>query len=128
MRCGEPLRAFAVNETSDRHQIMKDPLFWTRLAFAACGLLRESDDKSLRGFWIDDFTPESVTDTQQGLDVEGTAWVGDGRRAMHPYRFIVSIPQKMLHRRRDSFSIGRFDLDEEQHSLQVEVGHENPVV
>jgi len=116
-----------VNEISNRHQIMKDPLFWTRLAFTSCGLLRESADKSLRGLWIDDFLPESATDTKHGVDVEGTAWVGDGSRAMHPYRFVVSVPQKMLHHRRDSFSIERFDLDEEQHTLQVEIGHENPV-
>ncbi|MFO1485715.1 MAG: hypothetical protein U1F71_20300 [Verrucomicrobiaceae bacterium] len=106
---------------------MKDALFWTQLAFTACGWLRESEDASLRRFWIDDFLPESATDTKRGLDVEGTAWVGDGPRDQHPYRFVVSIPQKMLHRRRDSFSIERFDLDEERHNLQVEIGHENPV-
>ena len=27
----------------------------------------------------------------------------------------------------DSFSIERFDLDPEQHTLQIEIGHENPV-
>jgi hypothetical protein len=106
---------------------MKDPLFWTRLAYTSCGLLRESADKSLRGLWIDDFLPESATDTKYGVDVEGTAWVGDGSRAMLPYRFVVTVPQKMLHHRRDHFSIERFDLDEEQHTLQIEIGHENPV-
>lgn len=111
-----------MNETSDRHQIMRDTLFWTRLAFTACGLLREADDKSLRRFWIDDFLPESATDTKHGVNVEGTAWVGDGPRAMHPYRFVVSIPQKMLHRRRDCFLVDHFALDEEQHTLQVEIG------
>ena len=117
----------AVNEISDRHQIMKDPLFWTRLAFTFCGLLRESADTSRRGLWIDDFLPESATDTKQGVDVEGTAWVGNGSLAMHPYRFVVSVPQKILSRRREGFSIERFDLDEERHTLQVEIGYENPV-
>lgn len=106
---------------------MKDPLFWTRLAFTGCGLLRASADKSLRGLWIDDFLPESATDTKQGVDVEGTAWVGDGPRAMHPYRFVVSVPQRMLSRRRDGFSIERFDLNQERHTLQVGIGPKNPV-
>ncbi len=107
---------------------MKEPLFWTQLAFMSCGLLRESAEKSLRGLWIDDFMPESAANTKRGVDVEGTAWVGDGSRAMHPYRFVVSIPQKMVHHRRDHFSIERFDLDEEQHTLQIEVAYVHPFV
>jgi hypothetical protein len=114
-------RRIAVNDTSNRHQIMKDPIFWTRLAYTACGWLREADDKSLRRLWIDDFIPESATDTKNGVDIEGTAWVGDGPRVQHPYRFTVSIPQKMLHRRRDSFSIDRLILDETQQTLRVEI-------
>ncbi len=106
---------------------MKDALFWTKLAFSACGLLRGSEDAALRRFWIDDFLPESATDTKHGLNIEGTAWVGDGPRDQQPYRFIVSVPQKMLSHRRDSFSIERFDLDAEEHTLQVEIGHDNPV-
>ena len=117
----------AVHETSHRHEMMKDALFWTKLAYSACGLLRDSDDVSLRRYWVDDFLPESVTDTKRGVDIEGTAWVGDGPRDQQPYRFIVSVPQRMLHRRRDSFSIERFYFDEEHHTLQVEIGHENPV-
>ena len=116
-----------MNEVSNRHEITKDQLFWTKLAFTACGLLREEDDKTLRGFWIDDFMPEDATDTKRGVDVKGTAWVGDGSRAMYPYRFIVSVPQKMLHRRRDSFSIESFILDREQQTVQVEIGNENHV-
>jgi len=71
--------------------------------------------------------PESATDTKRGLDVGGTAWVGDGPRLQHPYRFIVSIPQKMLHRRRDSFSIERLVLDEAQQTLQMEIANEKQV-
>lgn len=100
---------------------MKDPVFWTSLAYTACGWLREADDKSLRRLWIDDFIPESATDTKSGVDIEGTAWVGDGPRVQHPYRFIISVPQKMLHRRRDSFSIERLTLDETQRTLRVEL-------
>lgn len=106
---------------------MSDALFWTRLAFTSCGLLRESADARLRGLWIDDFMPESASDTRRGVAVEGTAWIGDGPRAMHQYHFIVSVPQRMLHRCRDTFSITSFDLDAEQHTLQMEICDETPV-
>ena len=114
-----------MNEISERYQIMRDPLFWTRLAYTSCGLLRGSANKSLRRLWIDDFLPESVTDTKHGVDVDGIAWVGGGLGAMRPYRFVVSVPQKMLHRRQDEFSIERFDLDEERLTLQMEIRREN---
>lgn len=117
-----------MKDNLDRHEIMKDPLFWTRLAYTACGLLQESGDKSRRRFWIDDFLPERAINTKHGLDVEGMAWVGDGPQAMSPYRFVVSVPQKMLHRRRDIFSIESFVLDEEKHTLQVEIGNGKQVV
>jgi hypothetical protein len=116
-----------VSENSNRHQILKDAIFWTRLAFTACGWLREAGDESLHGFWVDDFIPEGVTDTKQGVDVQGTAWIGDGPRIQHPYRLIVSVPQKMLHRRRDSFWIDHFILDEANQTLQIEIGHEKHV-
>jgi hypothetical protein len=85
-----------VNETSHRHEIIKDALFWTKFAYSVCGWLGEAEDVLLRRFWIDDFLPESATDTKRGVDVEGKAWVGDGPRDQQAYRFIVSIPQKML--------------------------------
>lgn len=120
------LCVISVNESSDRHHIMQDPHFWTRLAFTACGLLREADDRFLHQFWVDDFIPQSATDTKRGVDVEGTAWVGVGPRAMNPYRFVVSIPQMMLYRRQANVSIQRLALDEERHTLHLELGHENP--
>jgi hypothetical protein len=116
-----------VNESSNRHQIMNDPLFWTRLAYGACGWLQEAEDESLRRFWIDDFLPESATDTKRGVDIEGTAWVGDGPRVQHPYRFIVSVPQKMLHRRGQNFSIEEFVLDEAKQTLQLQIVSEKQV-
>jgi len=38
---------------SDRHQIMDDHKFWTRLEHDASHWLEASDDKALRRFWID---------------------------------------------------------------------------
>ena len=65
--------------------------------------------------------PESATDTKRGVDVEGTAWIGDGSQVQHSYRFIVSVPQKILHRREQSFSIEEFRLDEAQQTLQIQI-------
>ena len=106
---------------------MREASFWTHLAYAACGLLQNAADKSLRRFWIDDFMPESATDTKRGVDVEGTVWIGDGPRAMHSYRFAASIPQRMLHRRQDGFLIEHFDLDSERRTLRIKITPESPV-
>ena len=115
-----------MNEISDRHQILEDQLLWTSLAFTSCGLLQDSVDNSLRAFWIDDFLAESAIYTQRGVDVHGIAGVGKGSRDMHRYRFVVSIPQKMLDRRLGRSSIQCFHLDERKRTLEVEVAHKNP--
>ena len=106
---------------------MKDEEFWTRLEFDASHWLESSDDKTLRRFWIDGFLPESITDTKHGADVEGTAWVGIGGREQYQYRFFVSVPQKMLHRGRQTFRIERLSLDEAEQILQIEVVSERQV-
>ena len=111
---------------SDRHQIIYDKEFWTRLEYDVSRWLGGSDDKTLRRFWIDGFLPESATDTKRGADVEGMAWVGIGGSEQYQYRFVVSVPQKMLHRR-ETFSIERLSLDEAQQTLQIEVTNEKPV-
>ncbi|MBI3413803.1 MAG: hypothetical protein HY043_00565 [Verrucomicrobia bacterium] len=112
---------------SDRHQILDDQEFWTRLEYDASHWLESSDDKTLRRFWIDGFLPESITDTIRGADVEGTAWVGIGGREQWPYRFVVSVPQKMLHRGRQTFAIEQLSLSEAEQTLQIEVVSEKQV-
>jgi hypothetical protein len=97
---------------SDRNQIMDDGEFWTQLEYDASHWLESSEDKTLRRFWIDGFLPKSAAGTKLGADVEGTAWVSTGGRAQYPYRFVVCVPQKMLHRRRQNFRIERLSLDE----------------
>ena len=113
---------------SDRHQILDDKEFWTRLEFDASHWLEGSDDKELRCFWIDGFLPEMVVNTKRGADVEGTAWVGEGGRMQHSYRFIVSVPQQLLHLRRQTFSIELLILDEAQQTLQIEVARKKQAV
>lgn len=106
---------------------MSDQEFWTRLEYDASHWLESSDDKALRRFWIDGFLPDSITDTKRGVDVEGTAWVGIGGRDQWPCRFVVSVPQKMLHHRRQTFCIERLSLDETEQTLQIEVVSEKQV-
>ena len=74
----------------------------------------------LKHFWIDGFLPETSTNTKYGVDVEGMAWVVD-RQKQAPYRFIVSVPQKMLYRRRQVFSIQQIELDQAKQILHIEV-------
>lgn len=104
---------------SNRHEILHDQEFWTRLEYAASRWLEDSDDQSLRRFWIDGFLPETAKDTKFGIDVEGVAWVGDGPRKQQQYRFTASLPQKMLHRQNPGFAIEQLSLDEGQQVLQV---------
>lgn len=101
---------------------MQDSLFWTRLAYQACGWLRDSGDESLRWFWIDDFIPEIANDAKHGVDVEGTAWVGDGSRSQHPYRFLVSVPQKLLFRHERGYFIKQLAMDKVSKTLQLQIG------
>jgi hypothetical protein len=72
-------------------------------------------------FWIDGFLPATVANTKHGVDVEGTVWVGDGPRAQYQFYFVVSVPQTLLHRNRQGFSIGNLLLDIAQQMLQIEV-------
>ncbi len=103
---------------------MDDKEFWTRLEYDASHWLESSDDKTLRRFWVDGFLPDSINNTEHGVDVEGTAWVGDGPREQHQYRFIVSIPQTMLHNRRKTYSIGQFILNKALQTLQIKIANQ----
>src|SRR5579859_2668116 len=111
---------------SDRHQILNDRDFWTRLEFVASRWLETSDDLELRRFWIDGFLPETAKDTRFRVDVEGMAWVGDGPRKQSQYRFTVGLPQRMLHRRTPGFVIERLSLDEGNQVLQIELARLKP--
>lgn len=106
---------------------MGDQEFWTRLEYDAFHWLQSPDDKTLRRFWIDGFLPESITDTKHGVDVGGTAWVGIGGREQWPYRLVVSVPQKLLHRGRQTFSIGQLSLNEADQTIKIEVVGEKQV-
>lgn len=105
---------------SDRHQILNDQQFWSFLEFYASHWLSNLDDKVLKHFWIDGFLPEMSTNMKHGVDVEGMAWVVD-RQKQAPYRFIVSVPQKMLYRRRQVFLIKQIELDQVKQTLHIEV-------
>jgi hypothetical protein len=113
---------------SERHKILEDKEFWTRLEYAATRWLEESQKGTQSRFWVDGFLPDSATDTERGVDVKGTAFVGEGTRTQHQYRFIVSVPQKMLDRRERVFQIEELSLNVSEETLQIkvsDVGGEN---
>lgn len=112
---------------SERSQIIDDKEFWERLEVYASAWLGSADEKTLRRFWIDGFVPEKITNTKRGVDVEGMAEVGEGSQEYYQYRFVVSVPQKMLHRRRQTFSIERLLLDEAKQTLWIEIIGEKQV-
>ncbi len=104
---------------SDRHAIIRDTDFWSRLEHAASAWLATSTEKRSRRFWIDGFIPETATNTQRGADIEGISWVGEGSH-QHEYRFIASMPQELLHHR-GSFAIDDITVDDAQKQLSVRV-------
>lgn len=109
------------------HDIIDDREFWNRLEYAASHWLQSSNEKSLRRLWIDGFLPEHAAGTKFGIDVTGIAWVGSEGRVQHPYRFIVSVSQKMAHRRKRDISIEQLVVDSAQQTLEMQIDVEEGV-
>ena len=104
---------------SDRAEILHEEPFWTRLEYSATGWLASAADRNLRRLWIDGFIPEAFANTRRGLDVEGTAWVGEGGSMQQQYHFVVSVPQNLLHGRSRDFEIESLSVDQVQHLLKI---------
>ena len=104
---------------NDRDQILTDEEFWTRLEFESSHWLEISEDKALRSFYIDGFIRELARNTKRGLEVQGTAWVGQGGRMQWQFQFVVSLPQKMLSRRNSKFQIENLELNSTQKTLFI---------
>lgn len=91
--------------------------------------MSQSKDQVLRRFWIDGFVPVTTYNTKRGLDVEGVAWVyGDSRSPGGSFRFIVSIPQKLLYRRIQNYAIEQIAVDEAEETLHVVIGRDLPAL
>jgi hypothetical protein len=106
---------------NDRHQVLADKEFWLALEFSLSGWFRTCADRSLGGFWCDGFLPHSANDTKHGVDVYGNAWIVDGRKVQREYAFVVSIPQRMLSRRRNDIRLTGVDIDVAHERLQFAV-------
>jgi hypothetical protein len=102
----------------DKHAIIEDRDFWERLEYAASAWFAGSQEKRLRRFWIDGFIPETAKNTQRGADIEDIIWVGEAPRAQHEFRFVASVPQKLLHRRAQ-FHIADIAIDEAQKQVTI---------
>ena len=106
---------------SDRHEILNDQEFWARLEYDASRWIQRSGDKDLRRHWVDGFIPTNAIDTKRGLNVEGAAWVMGESEC--EYRFLASIPQKLLHGRRQKYEIESLTLDKDHHLLELVVAN-----
>ena len=102
----------------DRQAIIEDSNFWSRVEYAASAWLASSAEKQVRRFWIDGFVPESAGNTQRGANIEGMVWLAEGSRQQSEYRFVASIPQKLLHRR-ESFAIDDISIDETEKQVAL---------
>ncbi len=96
---------------NDRRDILQDVAFWNALEFGLSGWFRTCGDHALGGLWCDGFSPVSARNTKEGIDVSGTAWVVEGQKSHHQCSFTVSIPQRMLARRRSEIEIADVVLD-----------------
>jgi len=110
---------------TNRHQILEDRDFWARLEYDATRWVAAAPDPALRRFWIDGFIPDAATNTQRGLDVEGVVWIGEGSQ-QRGWRFVASVPQKLLHRYRQIFAIESLSLDAERQCLDVVIAWKEP--
>jgi hypothetical protein len=106
---------------NDRHEILQDKKFWLMLEFGMSGWFRTCGDNSLGGYWCDGFLPENVTNTRDGIDVSGIAWVAEGQKSQHKCVFTASIPQRMLARRRGDVVFSDLTLDIPRKELRFSV-------
>ena len=91
------------------------------LEFNISGWFRSCEDRLLRGHWCDGLVPHSATDTKHGVEVHGNAWIADGRKTQREYSFVVSIPQRILSRRRSDVALTDVDIDVEHERLRFAV-------
>ena len=106
---------------NDRHEVLKDSLFWLKLEYGMSGWFRTCGNNSLGGYWCDGFSPVSVRNTRDGIEVSGTAWVVDGRGSQDKYSFTAAIPQLLLGGRRANVVIGDLTLDLNRKDLRFSV-------
>jgi hypothetical protein len=106
---------------SNRHHILSDKEFWLDLEYELSGWFQTCGVASLGGFWCDGFIPRSADNTKHGIDVQGMAWIGKGGREQYEYEFVVSIPQRMLTRRRGDIVISGVVVDPVRKRLQFAV-------
>ncbi len=104
---------------SDRHQILSDVDFWSRLEFELSGWFRTCGDRALRGYWCDGFIPRSAHNTKDGVEVRGAAWIEEGHKWHGQYAFSLAVPQRLLFRRRNSAVLVVMEVDVQHRKLQL---------
>lgn len=64
---------------------------------------------------------QGASNTRNGVDILGIAWIVDNRSAQHKCSFTAAIPQRMLARRRNEFVIPELALDLKHRELRFSV-------
>lgn len=106
---------------SDRHRILADAEFWLALEYRLCGWFRSDGGASLGGFWCDGFLPHSARNTKVGVEIHGSVWIVDARQGQRQYSFVVAVPQRMLHRRRDDVALKDVEIDVAQATIRFAI-------
>lgn len=102
--------------------ILTDTMFWARLASATCASLAASGDVNLRRQWIDNLIPENSKPSNEGLRVEGVAYLmGHKNGRFGDYRFFVSLPWSLVRRRDRQAVIEEIGLDHDQGEIHLVV-------
>lgn len=104
---------------SDRHQILSDTDFWLKLEYELSDWFPICGDRALGGYWCDGFLPESARNTNAGIEVQGAVWIEEGRKSHDRFEFSLSIPQRLLFRRRNNAVLVVNDIDVQRRRLQL---------
>jgi hypothetical protein len=96
----------------DRHEILKDADVWLRLEFWLSAWFRENRVHGFLGCWCDGFVPEAARDTRLGIEISGGVWLVNEPHWERRFSFVATVPQRMLHRRRDDCVMTDIVLDE----------------
>lgn len=104
-----------------RQEIFDDSELWAQLEHLTSSGPQNSDGKGSKRFWIQIFTLEDVTDTKDGVDVGGKAWVNEDRGAEQLYSLVISLPHNMLLDENRDISIEKLHVDEAKRSLRLVV-------
>jgi uncharacterized protein YceK len=104
-----------------RKEIFDDSELWAQLTHLTCDRPQNADGTGSKRFRIQIFALEDATDSTDGVDVGGKAWVSEDQGAEQLYSLVISLPQNMLRGQKRDISIEKLHVDEAKHSVRLVV-------